>query len=145
MAGLICAAVSSSIGTGSATTKTLLQITAPANTGIRVTRVSVSFDGTSPTAGKAYCELVRGATSGTGTSLTPVKLHGHTGSVQSTAKENFTSEPSGGSSAGLAELVHTQAGYTSPEDILLNPGETLSVRTNVPAAVNARVRMRWEE
>lgn len=144
MSALICTANSSSVGTGSATTKTILQITAPASTGIRVTRASISFDGTSPTAGKALVELVKGATSGTGTNLTPLKVHGHTGSVQSTAKENFSGEPSGGSVA-FSELVHTQSGYTAPEEIVLNPGETLAFRTNVPAAVNARARFRWEE
>lgn len=144
MSALICTAVSSSVGTGSATTKTILQITAPANTGLRVTRASISFDGTSPTAAKALVELVKGATGGTGTNLTTLKLQGHTGSVQATAKENFTVEPTGGSVA-FTEQVHTQSGYTAPEEIILNPGETLAFRTNVAAAVNARARFRYEE
>lgn len=144
MAGLIGTAVTNSVGTGTATTKTILEISAPAGAGLRVQRVSISFDGVSPTAGKALVQIVKGATTGTGTNLTPAKLQGHTGSLGTTAKENFTVEPSGGTVV-FAEQVHTQSGYTAPEEIILNPGETLSVRTNVPAAVNARARMRWEE
>lgn len=146
MSALQCSATSSSVGTGTATTKTILLIKAPANTGIRIRSWEISFDGTSPTAGKALVQLVKNTTSGTGTgtTLTPVKLAGHTGSVQATAKENYSAEPSGGTVI-RSVLVHTQMSYASPEDLVLNPGEELSLVTNVPAAVNARSSMRWEE
>lgn len=144
MSGLKATAVSSAVGTGAATTKTILQITAPANQGLEVLRSSISFNGTSPTAGKALVEIVKGTTGGTGTNLPPAKLHGHTGSVQATAKENFTAEPTGGTVI-FTEQVHPQSGYTAPELIILNPGETLAFRTNVPAAVDARARFQWEE
>ena len=146
MSGLQATATTSSVGTGAATTKTVYLVKAPANTGIHVRMFEISFDGTSPTAGKALVQLVKNTTggTGTGTNMTPVKISGHTGSVQATAKENYTVEPSGGTVI-RAYLVHTQSAFTSPEDIVLDPGEELSLRTNVPAAVNCRSQMRWTE
>ncbi len=144
MAGLIGhVKTSAAIASGAGSTKTILRITAPSTHGVRVTRASVSFDGTSPTAGKALVTLIKGATGGTGSSVTPEKIHGHTGSLGVTAKENF-SDGSGGVGV-FEELIHTQQGYTAPEEILLNPSETLEFQTNIPASTGVRARFRWEE
>lgn len=146
MSGLHATATTGSIGTGTATKKTILLVKAPTNTGVRVRMWEISFDGTSPTAGKALVQLVKTTTggTGTGTDLTPTKISGHTGSVQATSKENYSAEPTGGTVI-KSVLVHPQSSYTTPEDIVLNPGEELSICTTVPSAVNARATMRWEE
>lgn len=144
MAGLEATAVATSgNSTGSSGAKTILQISAPANQGVRVKRVSVSFEGTSPTAGKIKVEVLKGATGGTGTNLTTQKKHGHGGSVQTTAKENFSGEPTGGTVL-FTESVHPQGGYTAPEEFLI-VNETLGIRVTAPAAVNYNARIVFEE
>ncbi|MFN7019891.1 MAG: hypothetical protein ACK4WH_01010 [Phycisphaerales bacterium] len=142
MAGLHAAAVAATVSTGTSA-KTLLRITAPANQGVRVNRLSISFAGTSPTAGKIKVDLIKGNTGGTSSSLTPQKIHGHAGAVQATAREAFSAEGSGGTVIAT-ESVHPQGGYTFPEEILLL-NESLDIRVTAPAAVNAEVRARWEE
>jgi len=143
MAGLRGRAVANS-NTTTTSAKTMLQIAAPSTAGVRVDRCSISFDGTNPAGPKVKVELVKGATSGTGSSLTPAKVDGHTGSLTATAKENFSGEPSGGTVI-FSEWVHPQSGYTAPEPIQLNPSETLGIRVTTATAVNAVSRMNFEE
>lgn len=145
MSGLrVALTTSQPLGTGDTTRKTILAYTAPGNTGARVRRVSISFSGTSPTAGKIQVYLTKGFTGGTSTSRTPVKVGGHTGSVQGGGAENFTGEPSGGVDA-FGALVHPQSGYDVACDICLNPGERAGLVVLAPAAVNAVATMDLEE
>lgn len=130
--------VSGSVALGAGVTKTVLMLSAGSTVGVDVPRNSISFDGTSPTAGKVTVELVKGATGGTGSSVTPQKVTG-AGSVLLTARDNFSAEPSGGTIIAT-ELVHPQSGYTMPELVDLDPSDTISIRCTAPASVNARAR-----
>jgi hypothetical protein len=135
---------SSAISTGT-TTKTILQHTSPASVATVVKRASISFDGNSPTANKILVQLVRSATGGTGTSRNPVKVNASDSeTIQSTGKENFSVEPSGGTVV-FEELVHPQGGYTAPEEIKVKAGETLGFVVLAPAAVNCRARFLFDE
>lgn len=136
MAGREFNAISGSVALGAGVTKTVLMLSAGSTVGVESPRSSISFDGTSPTAGKVLVEWVKGATGGTGSSVTPQKIKG-SGSVLATARDNFSAEPSGGTVI-RSELVHPQSGYTMPEQIDLDPSDTISIRCTAPASVNAR-------
>lgn len=144
MAGLRCRAKTDGSVTTGTGAKTLLQYTAPSNTGARVVGISIHPEGTSPTAAKIPVDVIKGATGGTGTTHNPVKLDGHTGSVQGTAKHSFSAEPTGGTV--IDELsVHPQSGLVIPYNQQLNPAETFALRTNAASAVNARLSLLIEE
>ena len=136
---------SAAISTGSGANKTILQHTSPASIATVVKRASISFDGNSPTANKILVQIVRSATSGTATGRNPSKVNASDSeTLQSTGKENFTVEPSGGTVV-FEELVHPQGGYTAPEEIKVKSGETLGFVVNAPAAVNCRARFLYDE
>jgi hypothetical protein len=135
-----------------ASAKTMLQIAPPTNIAIVVPEIHVSFDGTTSNAAKVLVELVRSATGGTGTSLTsgdaPQKINGgDPESLQSTAKENFSAEPSGGIVIAR-RWVHPQADYTFRPRCKLkggSPGDTLGIRCTCSTAVNVRASIEFEE
>lgn len=131
------------------TTRTMLQVTAPAGAGLRVKRFGVFLGDTTQTNARAEVDFVRGATGGTGASVTPVKTGGHTGTIAGTAKENFNSggsaaEPTGGS-AFKSQLQPPTQGYEAPLDVVLNPGETLGLRVKAASAIGCRAWMEFEE
>lgn len=137
--------VTAQITPSSGVAKTVWQIKADAGTGIAVMPPRVAFDGTSTTAAKAVVEIVKGATGGTGSSNTPVRTRGTTGSLTATVKENFSAEPTGGNTI-WSEKVHTQSAWQYPRgEILLDPGETLGIRVTIPAAVPVNACAEHEE
>lgn len=146
MAGTIgTLTTSAAFSTGSGSAKTILQHASPANVATVVRRASISFDGNSPTANKILVQIVRSATSGTGTSRAPTKVNASDAeTLQSTGRENFSGEPTGGVVV-FEELVHPQGGYTAPEQIKVRAGETLGFVVNAPAAVNCRARFVFDE
>lgn len=144
MAGLKGRIGANAVATGTST-KTLLELSAPAGAGVRVKSFTCSFDGTSPTEAKPRVELLKGGTTGTGTSATPAKVSGHTGSITATGKSDNTVEPSGGTVI-FRSRVHPQGGFIDfPVDILLNPGEMLALRTTATVSRNADVGFEFEE
>ena len=145
MAGTKGTLTTSAALTTGTTTKTILQHASPASVATVVKRASISFDGNSPTANKILVQLVRSATGGTGTSRSPAKVNASDSeTIQSTGKENFSGEPSGGTVV-FEELVHPQGGYTAPEEIKVKAGETLGFVVLAPAAVNCRARFIFDE
>jgi hypothetical protein len=136
---------SGDISTGTAA-KTILQITAPANTKIAVQKGNISFRGNSPTADKILVQLVRSATGGSGaTTRNPAKIDAtDSTSIQSTGKEGYTAEPSSGTVV-YEDVIHPQGSLNLPEEIIVKPGETLAWVTNAPASVNCRARFKFEE
>lgn len=144
MSALSCSLKSSAVSSGAGSTKTHLMLTGAANTGTRVTRFGMDGGGTDSAAAKGTWELVKGATGGTSSTINPVKIHGHTGTIQSSGKENFTVEPSGGTVIDKG-LVHAQGGFSIPREIILNPGETLSLRLNIAASVNFTSGFNYDE
>jgi len=145
MAGLFCSLKSSVISVTATTAKTVAQLIAPAGAGAKVTRFHLDPSGASPTAAKGRWELVKGATGGSGSaSLSPVKSHGHTGSVVATGKEGFTGEPSGGTVIDSG-LVHEQGSINIPREIVLNPGETLGLRVTMANSISVVGGFNYEE
>ncbi len=145
MSGLnVSHTTSAAIATGSGSTKTILEYTAPASGGARIKRARITFDGVTPTGPKGLCLFRKGATTGTGTNRGPIKVSGHTGSVVGTGKENFTVEPTGGSLVH-SELAHPQNGCEMSREVILNPGETFNVAVNIGTGVNATVTLDIEE
>jgi len=137
--------VTSQITPTSGVAKTILQITAPAGHGIAVAPPAVAFDGTSTTAAKATIDVIKGATGGTGSALTPVRVKGATGAVTASAKESFSAEPTGGSTIH-SEKWHTQGNWRYPGgEIVLDPGETLAIRVTIPATVPVSANAEHEE
>lgn len=125
--------------------KTVLQVVAPSNKGIRITRFAVLFDGTSSTAARPVVSCARTSTNGTGTSLNPQKTKGHTGAVTATAFENFTEEPTVAAGSSMyRQPVPPTAGVSVPVDIQLNPGEAFNVRV-AANGINATAFIDFEE
>jgi hypothetical protein len=82
------------IALAAATAKTVIEISAPSTSTCRVIQASVSFDASVAAAG-IKVEVVRYATTGTGTTYTPLKYNGE-GQARAalcTAKTNDTVEP----------------------------------------------------
>lgn len=117
----------------SATTKTILQVGAPANHRVVLRGFQMSFDGVSSTAGVLLCELVT-QTTGTqaATAATASKDRmGTTEAIQSTGLVNFTAEPT------LVAVIRSynitpQTGYerafAPDEDIEISGGTRVGMR-----------------
>lgn len=135
-----------------ATAKTIMNIVNAANSLVRLTEFSVSFDGTSATAEPVAVELCLStqATAGTSTSHTIVQIGGPTRTVQASAARNYSAEPTvltvikrwlvradGG-------LLHVQFPLgREPEQTTTADG--LLIRCTAPAAVNVQGHMEFEE
>ena len=148
MAGIFCAAATAEIALSAATAKTVLQITAPSNQRLRVRRYSVAFDGVSATAEPVQVRVLRQTSTGTMTSLTPVKLSAGSESVNTTAAHTATAEPTASDVLDAFEC-HPQSGFdvVLPMDMPLEvPGGTrLGIEVTAPATVNVRAKFWFEE
>lgn len=148
MAGLKIAFVTGAIAV-STTAATVLMITAGSGAGLALKNISIAVNGTSPTEGKLLVEVVRKFTAGTGvgTTLTPLKVSGHAGTIQATAKHTFTTEPTtaGGTIVVFSTLVHPQGNYQIPVDILVDAGETVAIRVTSPTGKSVYVTVAAEE
>lgn len=145
MAGLhIKVSTSQAITMGTSPTQvTLLSYTAPAG-GARVKKIVVESEATSTTAAKGQAILKKGGSGGTGTSVTPAKSHGHTGSPAGTSKEGYSSNPTGGTVIDRGSL-NTYGGKVFADEIILNPSEMIEVQAMAAAPVGATVNMFIEE
>lgn len=134
-----------------ATAKSIVSVVAAANAPIKVTEISVSFDGTSSTAEPVTVELCLSteATAGTSTSQTPVQIRGATRTVQASGKRNFTAEPTV-LTAVKRWLVHPQTTYTIQfplgREVEQNTTQDAVVlRCTAPASVNCQGYIEFEE
>jgi hypothetical protein len=145
MAGIKATLTTSAAITTGTTNKTILALTAPANTPLVVSKISISFDGNSPTASKILTQVLRTASGGSGSAArTPIKIDASDSeSPQASGAEAFSTAHSG--SVVFEELIHPQGGYTAPEKIKIKAGETLAINVTAPAAVNCRARFIFEE
>jgi hypothetical protein len=80
----------------SASTLTLIQVAASANTRLEVIGWEVSFDGADSTKTPILCELLRQTTAGTSTALTLAKGDEASQTATATAGKIFTAEPTAG-------------------------------------------------
>lgn len=132
MAGLIASAKTDGAVQVTSSGKTKLSYRAPATHGVKVKRLKLSFDGTSPTDAKAEVKVQKGSTSGSGTSSAGKleKVSGHTGAVAGACRYDYSAEPtwSGSDPVTLTTLhVHTQSGLVLPLDVVLNPSEMITI------------------
>ena len=110
MSGLrVALTTSQPIGTSDTVRKTILGYTAPGNTCARIRRVSISFSGTSPTAGKIQLYLSKGFTGGTATTRNPVKVGGNRAACRAAERRTTPASPRG--RRRVRALVHPQSGY----------------------------------
>jgi hypothetical protein len=148
MAGIfaVCA-TAADVSTGTSN-KTILSITAPANTPIVINEVSISFRGVSPTADKILVQGLRTASGGTGsTTNNPTQFNASEAeSPQTTGARDFSSGAHSGTEV-FQETVHPQAGYTwrPRRPLKVKKGETFAINVTAIASVNCRARIEFEE
>ena len=140
MAGVFGVAQTVQIATGTSE-KTLLQIVAAANHGIRITGWGISFEGTSPTGTPIEVKISRQTTAGTMSSLTPVKKRDSDGdTLDTTAQHTATAEPTEGDIVRKM-LVHPQGGYSEHfplgAEIFVGAGDRLGLIVTSAADVDA--------
>lgn len=148
MAGLKCAAVAPDVSLSAATTKTVLQITAPTNQRLMVTQAKIWFHGVAPTDTPVQVRILRQTTAGTGTSTTPVKNDVGSETIQSTAARNFTVEPTAGDVLEHMR-IHPQSGipiiYPITEEIPVPGGGRLGIECTAPQAVTVSAQFNYRE
>lgn len=128
--------------------QTVLQIKAPGDKGLKITRLGCSFTGTNSAAARAKFDLMRvasGGTHGSGTGVTPQKTKGHSGALTATGYENAGggTQPSGGTVVRPTNMAPTGP-FEAPLDIVLAPGESLNLRT-ISASMTASAWFEYEE
>jgi hypothetical protein len=129
--------------------ETLIQLAAPANHRVKILRWGVFFDGTQPRNEPVQIRLLRQISSGTADALSLVKLDDSISeTVQTEARYNFTSEPTG-SSVIESYNIHPQQGifvpYVLGQEIIVGGGGRLAIDCNAPNDVNARAFIIGEE
>lgn len=139
----------SEVALSAATAKTIVQIVAPTNQRLKIKSWGVFFDGTSATAEPVVCELMRQTDAGTMSALTLVKDDpSFTETIQSTAQENATGEPTG-STVLERRNVHPQASYEKiypfGQEKKVPGGGRLAIRCTAPAGVNVIGEIAFEE
>lgn len=152
-AGLNLRTPSGEIAVSSSTTKTVLMITAPTHQKLRIKAFSVSLDGTDGTQSPAIVELMRFTSSGTFTSITPVKLYQSDGETpQATAGKDASSEPSAdvvylNREVGFAGGSFTYI-YPFGNELVIKGGDRVGLRvtnTSSTTAVNVLPEIIYEE
>lgn len=141
-------ALKTGISTGTSA-KTLLQVVAAANHGVRITEVAIGFHGVNATHEPILVELLRQTTAGTMSSLTPVKGDdGVSDTLDTTAQHTATAEPTAGDIL-RAWTVHPQTGlvYIAPPGapITAPAAGRIGLRVTAANSVNADCYVAFEE
>lgn len=148
MSDMFGVAATAAVALSANVTKTVVQITAPANHRVKVLGWGVFFDGVSSTAQPVRIRLYRQTTAGTMTLLSLQKIAPRTESLLTTAQHTATVEPSLGDLLEQA-TCHPQQGYEVkfPQgfEIVLGGGERLGIELLAVAAVNATSKIFFEE
>lgn len=129
-----------------ATAKSVIGVAAPAQFGVDLTKMRISFDGATSTAVPVRVELCQAtfATNGPGTnstSITPVQVYGRSITAGFTAAANWTAEPTvltvidAWTLAAYGGLVVYDIPFATTPDSAVSTG--FVVRCTAPAAVNA--------
>jgi hypothetical protein len=134
-----------------ATAKTALQLVSPANIGVAVRGIGVSFDGTSGSAEPGLVRVLMQTTAGTMSAATPVHDDRRNPlTIQSTAQKTATVEPT--ASTVLRNFhMHPQTGvefrFWLDEEIVLGgtSAQRLGIEVTMPATVNGIVTLYCEE
>jgi hypothetical protein len=151
MAGLRVGATTGS-QTISTAAKTQLQVTAPANQGLTNIDAVCDFLGTSSSGDKVLVELLRLTTAGaagTSTAQTVSKDDPTDAeTVQTTAKKNYTVEPTWTTTTILeSRVVHPQSGIAFKRVPRIRGGEALAIRTTLVSGTgpNCYTSMHFDE
>lgn len=150
MAGLnATVSTSSAIALGDATNfRTVLQVVAPSNKGLKIKGFGVTFDGTSSTGARARVAAGRSTTNGSSSnSVTPQKQSGHTGTPTAAAYQGaFGTQPtiSAGSEMGVMNVPPTNGVDRRLENFILNPGEAFNVLASANG-INCQAYIDYEE
>lgn len=149
MAGVGISAQMPKTATGTSA-KTLLQLVAATNQRVILNEISISFDGVTNSAVPILVELVRQTSAGTMSALTVRKVsNSDQETLQTTAQQNATAEPTDAGDIPWTELVHPQTGLTwqAPygQEIKVQGGTRIGIRVTAAAGVNAVCRLKGEE
>ncbi len=154
MAGLRFSFSSGVISPGSGTTKTLLQLTAPANQKVRVEKLRLSGKNVTASDAPTQVELLWQTDAGTGglSTLTPVKLYeDDTETIQSSILYGLwaTTEPSAGGIL-LSQLVDPKGHYDflfpPMRELVIAGGSRLGIRVvSTPVATSWIISGEFEE
>lgn len=139
MAGLLCSiAPTSAMTFSAAATKTILMVTAPTNQRLLVVQFGITTDLSSPTAVPGVLTIYRATTSGTLTSVSPVRLSAGSETPQATAGYNASAEPTVGD---VLRVMQLDRGFWEARALRLElpvPGGTrLAFKLYSPSALNA--------
>lgn len=148
MAGQHGKAVTAQVATGTAA-KTIVQVVAAANHGIKVTGWGISFEGVSVTATPIQVRLLRQTTAGTMSALTPVKKRDSDGdTLDTTAQHTATAEPTAGDVLATV-LVHPQGGYSEfppfGSEYYVGAGDRIGIEVTSAADVDCVAEIHFEE
>ena len=130
--------------------KTMLQIVAATNIRAHIKEWSCAFQGTSNTAAPILVQVYLQTGAGTSSAATISKLDTDAAeTLQTTALETFTAEPTRNDTLIMQELVHPQTGYTWQApfggEIPVNGGNRLGFLVTAGAAVDCTFRVVGEE
>ena len=134
---------------GAATAETVLQVVAAANHPIALKGVDVSFDGTSATAEPVIVLLVRQTGAGTSSAATPREETAFGVTLQTTARIDFSAEPSSDDAILRRWSVHPQAGvmekFGPDDEIIIGSAGRVGIKITAAAIVNVQASISWEE
>lgn len=132
-----------------ATAKTVLAVTAPAQFGVDLKKLRLSFDGVTASAVPVFVELcLNTGTAGTSTAVTVQQIYGRSITAGFTGAKNYSAEP-GTLTMFESWLLSPNGGvvlYDWPlgdtPDCAVSTG--FALRLTAPAAVNVRASMTFE-
>ncbi len=133
----------------SATLKTVIQLTTPANHRIKILGWGVYFDGTTSAAEPVVVSLVRQTSTGTMTPVTPVKRDPSVSeTILTTAAINASVEPTTTDIIESKE-VHPQSGYEKiypfSQEIIIGGSGRVGIICTAPNTVNVIGYVMFEE
>lgn len=145
--------VTTGIGTpialAAATAKTVIEVAAPSTATCRLVQAAVSFDASAAAAG-IKVEVVRYATTGTGTTYTPLKYNGE-GQARAalcTAKVNDTVEPGTPVPVECFYVPNTAGQFWQlplGRELYVAPSTLVGIRVTSAAVVNCAANLIFEE
>ncbi len=133
-------------------TRTMLQVIAGTNHGIKMTEFGVSFQGVDNIAKPVKIEILRQTTAGTSSALTAVKMSDTTTGIDTSALQTFTgAEPASGDVLRTF-FIHPQQGLLyappDPEEFEVGGGTRLAMRVTIESGetnLDAVGYMEWDE
>jgi hypothetical protein len=147
MSALICVANPGEITSGTSA-KTLVQIVAPANQRLKILEWGVFCKGVTPTDVPLKVRLLRQTTTGTMSALTLFKRGTPAETIQSTAQQGASAEPTAGDVLAVRE-VHPQLGYQEKfafgQEIIVPGGGRVGIEVTAAVSISVVSEIVFEE